>query len=70
MILVSSYTANLGQLMIFIFEISQIIILAAFLTVERMVNSVESVEDLARQTDIKYGVLRGGSTQAFFDVKI
>lgn len=43
---------------------------AAFLTVERMVNSVESVEDLARQTEIKYGVLRGGSTQAFFDVII
>ena len=35
-----------------------------------MVNSVESVEDLARQTEIKYGVLRAGSTQAFFDVII
>ncbi|CAF0954909.1 unnamed protein product, partial [Didymodactylos carnosus] len=57
MILVSSYTANL----------------AAFLTVERMVTPIESVEDLARQTDIKYGVVRGGSTQTFFeksDVKI
>ena len=44
--------------------------LAAFLTVERMVTPIESVEDLARQTEIKYGVLRGGSTQAFFDVTI
>lgn len=51
MILVSSYTANL----------------AAFLTVERMVTPIESVEDLARQTEIKYGVVRAGSTQAFFD---
>ena len=43
--------------------------LAAFLTVERMVTPIESVEDLARQTEIKYGVVRGGSTQAFFDVR-
>jgi cytochrome c oxidase assembly factor CtaG len=41
---------------------------AAFLTVERMVTPIESVEDLARQTDIRYGVVRGGSTQAFFAV--
>ncbi|CAF3435085.1 unnamed protein product [Rotaria socialis] len=57
MILVSSYTANL----------------AAFLTVERMVTLIENVEDLARQTEIKYGVVRAGSTQAFFeksDVKL
>lgn len=52
MILVSSYTANL----------------AAFLTVERMVTPIESVEDLARQTEIRYGVVRGGSTQSFFEV--
>lgn len=54
MILVSSYTANL----------------AAFLTVERMVTPIESVEDLAKQTEIRYGVVRGGSTQAFFAVII
>ncbi|CAF2402152.1 unnamed protein product [Rotaria sp. Silwood2] len=57
MILVASYTANW----------------AAFLTVKRMVTPIESVEDLARQTDIKYGVVRGGSTQSFFeksDVKL
>jgi hypothetical protein len=53
MILVSSYTANL----------------AAFLTVERMVTPIESVEDLARQTEIKYGVLRNGATHAFFEVR-
>ena len=35
-----------------------------------MVTPIESVEDLARQTEIKYGVVRGGSTQAFFDVTI
>ncbi|KAI1307964.1 Glutamate receptor ionotropic, kainate 2 [Halotydeus destructor] len=50
LILVSSYTANL----------------AAFLTVERMVNPIESVEDLAKQTKIHYGAMQSGSTQAFF----
>ena len=44
--------------------------LAAFLTVERMVTPIESVEDLARQTQIKYGLVRAGSTQSFFDVII
>jgi hypothetical protein len=69
MILVSSYTANLGSTSAssarFLLEI-----LAAFLTVERMVTPIESVEDLARQTDIRYGVMRGGSTQEFFDETI
>ena len=50
LILVSSYTANL----------------AAFLTVERMVNPIESVEDLAKQQKIPYGCLASGSTQSFF----
>lgn len=50
LILVSSYTANL----------------AAFLTVERMVNPIESAEDLAKQTKIKYGTVKSGSTEAFF----
>ena len=50
LILVSSYTANL----------------AAFLTVERMVNPIESAEDLAKQTKIKYGSVKSGSTEAFF----
>ncbi|GLV43976.1 Kainate-type ionotropic glutamate receptor subunit 1D [Carabus blaptoides fortunei] len=50
LIMISSYTANL----------------AAFLTVERMDSPIESAEDLAKQTKIKYGALRGGSTAAFF----
>lgn len=33
-----------------------------------MVTPVESVEDLARQTEIRYGIVRGGSTQSFFEV--
>ncbi|WAR07420.1 GRIK2-like protein, partial [Mya arenaria] len=50
LIIISSYTANL----------------AAFLTVERMVSPIESAEDLAKQTDISYGTLSGGSTMSFF----
>nr|KAF7409253.1 hypothetical protein H0235_014105 [Vespula pensylvanica] len=52
LIMISSYTANL----------------AAFLTVERMDSPIESAEDLAKQTKIKYGALKGGSTAAFFRV--
>lgn len=52
LIMISSYTANL----------------AAFLTVERMDSPIESAEDLAKQTKIKYGALEGGSTAAFFKV--
>ncbi|XP_073988412.1 glutamate receptor ionotropic, kainate 2-like isoform X2 [Rhodnius prolixus] len=50
LIMISSYTANL----------------AAFLTMERMDATIESVEDLAKQSKIKYGVLNGGSTANFF----
>ena len=50
LIMISSYTANL----------------AAFLTVERMVSPIESAEDLAAQTKIKYGSMYGGSTWNFF----
>lgn len=50
LILISSYTANL----------------AAFLTFERMSSPIESAEDLAKQTDIKYGTMDGGATQNFF----
>nr|XP_053639399.1 glutamate receptor ionotropic, kainate 2-like [Cherax quadricarinatus] len=50
LIMISSYTANL----------------AAFLTVERMESPIESAEDLAKQTRIKYGSLYGGSTWDFF----
>lgn len=50
LIMISSYTANL----------------AAFLTMERMDATIESVEDLAKQSKIKYGVVRSGSTANFF----
>ncbi|CAF1315137.1 unnamed protein product [Didymodactylos carnosus] len=39
---------------------------AAFLTVQRMQTPIEHAEDLARQTEIAYGVQRGGSTENFF----
>ena len=52
LIMISSYTANL----------------AAFLTVERMESPIESAEDLAKQTKIKYGCTESGSTRAFFRV--
>ncbi|VDM63252.1 unnamed protein product, partial [Angiostrongylus costaricensis] len=51
LIIVSSYTANL----------------AAFLTLEKMTPPIESVEDLANQKKIRYGVVKGGSTAAFFE---
>lgn len=54
LIMISSYTANL----------------AAFLTVERMDSPIESAEDLAKQTKIKYGALYGGSTASFFRVSL
>ncbi|XP_013416771.1 glutamate receptor ionotropic, kainate 2 isoform X2 [Lingula anatina] len=50
LIMISSYTANL----------------AAFLTVERMISPIENADDLAKQTDIKYGSQYGGSTMTFF----
>ncbi|CAN7981833.1 unnamed protein product [Ixodes pacificus] len=49
--MISSYTANL----------------AAFLTVEKTVYPIENAEDLAKQSKIKYGCLRSGSTRAFFN---
>jgi len=55
LIIISSYTANL----------------AAFLTVDKMITPIESAEDLARQKEIAYGTLSGGSTMTFFrDSKI
>merc|ERR1719264_2200480 len=50
LIMVSSYTANL----------------AAFLTASKMSSPVNSAEDLAKQTKIKYGTFCCGSTNAFF----
>lgn len=50
LIMLASYTANL----------------AAFLTASAMTSSIESVEDLAKQSKIKVGVVDGGSTAGFF----
>ncbi|KAG5879600.1 hypothetical protein JTB14_025247 [Gonioctena quinquepunctata] len=40
--------------------------MTAFLTMSRMGPTIESAEDLAAQTKIKYGCLGGGSTSSFF----
>jgi hypothetical protein len=50
LIMLASYTANL----------------AAFLTMERMDATINSAEDLAKQSKIKYGTVQGGSTMKFF----
>lgn len=50
LIMLASYTANL----------------AAFLTMERMDATINSAEDLAKQSKIKYGSVKGGSTMKFF----
>ncbi|KAI4462117.1 ionotropic glutamate receptor [Holotrichia oblita] len=50
LIMTSSYTANL----------------AAFLTKERMGSTIDSAEDLVKQTKIKYGTVLDGATMAFF----
>ena len=49
--MIASYTANL----------------AAFLTVETLERPIESVEDLAKQNEIWYGAMEGGSTAGFFE---
>lgn len=50
--------------------IHRFLLIAAFLTVQRMQTPIENVEDLASQSTIRYGVQRGGSTENFFRVKI
>lgn len=52
LIIISSYTANL----------------AAFLTAKRMTLSIQSAEDLAKQTTIQYGTVESGTTKEFFRV--
>ena len=54
LIMISSYTANL----------------AAFLTAAQMKVPINSADDLAKQTKIKYGTYCCGSTNAFFSVSI
>jgi len=44
--------------------------LAAFLTVESIVSPIENAEDLLKQSEIQYGSVEGGSTQAFFQVSL
>ncbi|CAF0857800.1 unnamed protein product [Rotaria sordida] len=50
LIMIASYTANL----------------AAFLTTKRLESPIDGIEALAKQTDIMYGPLKGGSTEQFF----
>ncbi|XP_067125930.1 glutamate receptor ionotropic, kainate 2-like [Centruroides vittatus] len=50
LITLSSYTANL----------------AAFLTAQRMSSPILTVEDLEKQSNIRYGCLEGGSTATYF----
>ncbi|EEC03257.1 glutamate receptor, putative, partial [Ixodes scapularis] len=47
---ISTYTANL----------------ASFLTRERLRSPIQSAEDLVKQSDVRYGCVRSGSTEAFF----
>lgn len=49
-IITASYTANL----------------AAFLTVERLGTGITNLQDLAGQTDMKYGTLNGTAVQDYF----
>ncbi|XP_078361238.1 glutamate receptor 2-like [Oculina patagonica] len=50
LILISTYTANL----------------AAYFTAKNTKSTINSLEDLAKQKEIKYGVLNGGSLYTFF----
>ena len=50
--MITSYTANL----------------AAFLTIEKLLTPIDSADDLVAQSEIAYGTLDSGSTQAFFKV--
>ena len=36
---------------------------------ERMQSPIESADDLAKQTEVKYGTVEGGSTMGFFKVR-
>lgn len=49
-IIANSYTANL----------------AAFLTNSKMEGDIKGVEDLAKQNEVKFGTIEGGSTYTFF----
>ena len=71
LIMISSYTANLagelsGDRVTAVFMIIHLI--AAFLTSSKMASPINSAEDLAKQTKIKYGTYCCGSTNSFFSV--
>ncbi|XP_068747188.1 glutamate receptor 2-like isoform X2 [Montipora capricornis] len=51
LILISTYTANL----------------AAFFTIKRTADTINSLEALANQNDLKYGVMKDGSVMKFFE---
>jgi glutamate receptor 1 len=53
LIIISSYTANL----------------AAFLTIERLLTPIDGADDLAKQTEIKYGTINGGTSKQYFMVR-
>lgn len=50
LIMISSYTANL----------------VAFLTAVHIETPINNVEDLSKQTEIKYGAIKNGATASFF----
>ena len=54
LIIISSYTANL----------------AAFLTFEKLTTPIDSADDLPKQTKIKYGCQKSGTTKEFFEVSL
>ena len=77
LIMISSYTANLaGEFLeakmtwdhLSVFMI--ILLTAAFLTSSKMASPINSAEDLAKQTKIKYGTYCCGSTNSFFSVSL
>ena len=68
LIMVSSYTANLAGWMIIDHDY-ECWSVAAFLTASKMSSPVNSAEDLAKQTKIKYGTYCCGSTRTFFRVR-
>ncbi|XP_060582121.1 glutamate receptor 4-like isoform X2 [Ruditapes philippinarum] len=51
LITISSYTANL----------------AAFLTFEKLTTPINSVDDLVKQSNLKYGIQKSGATYQFFE---
>nr|AVH87305.1 ionotropic receptor 17 [Holotrichia parallela] len=57
---------SMWWLLILIISNSYIANLSAFLTTSRMGPTIDNAESLAKQTKIKYGAIRGGSTEAFF----